>query len=60
MKINLPDNHTKHNIGERIVAYTIPADGFEKLIGYSTDKGDWTHKNYRTEPKKSKKKRKKS
>ena len=44
---------------DNCVKITVPADGFEKLVAYSTQKGDWTHKDYRSEPKKNRKRGKK-
>lgn len=41
-------------------AFTIPADGFEKLVIYNKDNFTWVHKNYRKKPKKNRKKSKKS
>ena len=57
MKINVPDNVDIHNIQEtgKDIAYTIPADGFDKLIGYKTEKISWVHKDYRIQSKKGKK-----
>ena len=55
----VPDGTVVHAKDDHTLAVTIPADGFEKLIAYSSKKGDWTHKDYReaTKPKKKGKKR---
>lgn len=55
--MNLPKNHTRHDLENNCVAYTIPTDGFHKLIAFETPKKCWVHKSYRKTKKKNKKNR---
>jgi len=57
MRIKLPDNVIDHSYedDDNTTAYCIPADGFEKLIGFENQKITWVHKDYRVEPKRGKK-----
>jgi hypothetical protein len=56
MKINLPDDVVKHELNNTVL-YTVPADGFAKLIGYESQKGSWIHRDYRVENLKKKDKK---
>lgn len=56
MRINLPKDVIKHEDEHRL-AYLIQADGFQKLIGYFTDKCNWVHKNYIVKSRKKKNKK---
>ena len=61
IKDKLPTGGAVYAMGDRdnpILAVTVPADGFEKLVAYQDSKRDWVHKNFQTAPKKSKKKQK--
>ena len=51
--MNFPEN-VKRYVLPKFSAYTIPDDGFEKLVGYQTSKGTWVHKNYKQDRKNKK------
>ena len=57
MKLKLPNDAVKHELGE-VTAYTIPVDGFQKLIAYNGPRGNWVHQDHRVKNKKTNKKRK--
>ena len=38
---------TERIVSEDSMAFTIPAEGFDKLVVYTSPKGRWTHKDYR-------------
>jgi len=55
MKIKQTSDMTVHSESD-FVAYTIPADGFHKLVGYECDRGSWVHVDYRVKQKRKKRK----
>jgi hypothetical protein len=57
MKMQLPDDAIEHDLGEA-KAYTIPANGFQKLIAYANGDNTWVHQDYRLKTKTKKKKKK--
>lgn len=61
IKDDLPGGSVIYATGDTdnpVLAITVPADGFEKLVAYQDSKRDWVHKDYQEAPKKSKKKKK--